>query len=263
MKKVFVSLCMVGALMGLSSCGATKNAATLSSISGEWNIIEVNGTAVVPAPGQEFPFIGFDTKTGKVYGNSGCNRMMGSFDVNAKPGTINLGAMGSTRMACPDMTVENNVLSALGQVKTYKKLGKENVALCGSSSRPLVVLQKKEPAVKLSALNGKWMISEVNGEAIPSGMENQPFIEFNISEKKLHGNAGCNIINGGFQTEEGNVMAISFPQVISTMMACPDMEVEGRVLKALNAVQTFGKLAGGGIGFYDTDNNLVMVLVKN
>ena len=46
------------------------------------------------------------------------------------------------------------------------------------------------------------------------------------------------------------------------MMACPDMEVESRVLKALNAVQSFGKLAGGGMGFYDADNNLVMVLVK-
>ena len=48
MKKVFVSLCMASVLMGLSSCASTKNAATLSSISGEWNIIEVNGTAVVP-----------------------------------------------------------------------------------------------------------------------------------------------------------------------------------------------------------------------
>lgn len=45
MKKVFVSLCMASVLMGLSSCASTKNAATLSSISGEWNIIEVNGTA--------------------------------------------------------------------------------------------------------------------------------------------------------------------------------------------------------------------------
>lgn len=263
MKKVFVSLCMAGALIGLSSCGSTKNAATLSSISGEWNIIEVNGTAVVPAPGQEFPFIGFDTKTGKVYGNSGCNRMMGSFDVNAKPGTINLGALGSTRMACPDMTVENNVLAALGQVKKYKKLGKENMALCGTSSRPLIVLQKKEPEVKLTVLDGKWMVSEASGEAIPSGMENQPFIEFNVSEKRLHGNAGCNIINGAFEVDGNNATAISFPQVISTMMACPDMEVEGRVLKALNSVQSFGQLAGGGIGFYDTDNNLVLVLVKN
>ena len=88
MKKVFVSLCMASCCgMGLSSCASTKNAATLSSLSGEWNIIEINGTAVVPAPGQEFPYIGFDTKTGQVYGNSGCNRLMGSFDVNAKPGT--------------------------------------------------------------------------------------------------------------------------------------------------------------------------------
>lgn len=262
MKKVFVSFCMAGALIGLSSCGSTKNAAALSSISGEWNIIEINGTAVVPAPRQEFPFIGFDTKDGKVYGNSGCNRLMGAFNVNAKPGTIDLGALGSTRMACPDMTLENNVLSALGQVKKYKKLGKENIALCGSSNRPIIILQKKEATADLSDLNGKWMISEAGGEAIPGGMEKQPFIEFNISEKSLHGNAGCNIINGAFQTDGENPTAISFPQVISTMMACPDMAVEGRVLKALNSVQSFGKLAGGGIGLYDADNTLAMVLVK-
>lgn len=159
-----------------------KNAATLSSLSGEWNIIEINGSAVVPAPNQEFPFIGFDTKTGKVYGNSGCNRLMGSFDVNAKPGQIDLGALGSTRMMCPDMTVEKNVLAALGQVKKYKQLGKENMALCGSSNRPLIVLQKKEASSKLSDLNGRWIISEAGGQAIPSGMEKQPAIEFDIAE---------------------------------------------------------------------------------
>ena len=181
MKKVIVSLCMAGALIALSSCRSSKDAATLSSINGEWNIIEINGAAVVPAPNQEFPFIGFDTNTGKVFGNSGCNRMMGSFDVNAKPGTIDLGAMASTRMACPDMTLEQNVLSALGQVKKYKKLGKENIALCGSSNRPIIVLQKKAPTVKLSDLSGKWIISEAGGQSIPEGMEKQPFIEFNLS----------------------------------------------------------------------------------
>lgn len=262
MKKVFVSLCMASALIGLSSCASTKNAASISSIGGEWNIIEVNGTAVVPAPGQEFPYIGFDTKDGKVYGNSGCNRMMGSFDVNAKPGTIDLGALASTRMMCPDMTVENNVLAALSKVKKYKRLGAENIALCGSSNRPIVVLQKKETVAKLSDLNGKWMIGEVYGQAIPEGMEKQPFLEFNVSEKRLHGNAGCNLINGGFETSNENPSAISFPQLVSTMMACPDMEVEGRVLKALNSVQSFGQLAGGGIGLYDADNNQVLLLVK-
>ena len=156
MKKVFVSLCMAATVAGLSSCASTKNAATLSSLSGEWNIIEINGSAVVPAPNQEFPFIGFDTKTGQVYGNSGCNRLMGSFDVNAKPGQIDLGALGSTRMMCPDMTVEKNVLAALGQVKKYKQLGKENMALCASSNRPVIVLQKKEAPQLWSPFPWTW-----------------------------------------------------------------------------------------------------------
>ena len=81
---------------GLSSCASTKNAATLSSLSGEWNIIEINGGGLYRLRIRNFLFIGFDTKTGQVYGNSGCNRLMGSFDVNAKPGQIDLGALGST-----------------------------------------------------------------------------------------------------------------------------------------------------------------------
>ena len=40
-------------------------------------------------------------------------------------------------------------------------------------------------------LEGKWNITEVNGEAI-STQENTPFMEFNMAEKKIHGNAGCN-----------------------------------------------------------------------
>lgn len=262
MKKVFVSFCMAAALTGLSSCASTKNVVTVSSLSGEWNIIEINGSAVVPASNQEFPFIGFDTKSGKVYGNSGCNRLMGSFDVNAKPGQLDLGALGSTRMMCPDMTVEQNVLAALGQVKKYRQLDKENIALYGSSKRPLVVLQKKNASAELADLNGEWMIREVDGVAVPSGMEKQPSIAFDVTEKRLHGNAGCNIINGSFDTDQANPAAISFQRVISTMMACPDMEVEDRIKKSLGAVRSFGKLENGGMGLYDADKNLVMVLVK-
>ena len=147
--------------------------------------------------------------------------------------------------------------------KGYKNAGKDKMYLCNSSNRPVVVLQKKEADVKLSVLNGEWKIKEVNGEAITSGMEKQPFIAFDVKKKTIHGNAGCNLINGGFETSTSNAKSISFPGVATTMMACPDMEVESRVLKALNSVQSFGKLAGGGIGLYDADNNLVMVLVKN
>ena len=262
MRKVIVSIFIASAALVMFSCRSSKEALSLSSMNGEWNIIEINGSAVVPGQGQQLPFIGFDTTTGKVYGYSGCNRIIGSVDVNAKPGTIDLGALGSTRMACPDMTLEQNVLGALAQVKGYKKMGKENMALCNASNRPVVVLEKKEADVKLSVLNGEWKIKEANGEAIPSGMEKQPFIAFDVKKKSIHGNAGCNLINGGFETSTSNAKSISFPGVASTMMACPDMETEGKILKALNEVKSFDVLAGGGIGLYDANNALVIVLEK-
>lgn len=262
MKKVLVSVCIASAAFAMFSCRSTKEVVGLSAMNGEWNIIEVNGSAVVPAENQELPFIGFDTTTGKVYGNSGCNRLIGSFDVNAKPGTIDLGAMGSTRMACPDMTIEQNVLGALAQVKSYKKLGKSDMALCNASNRPVIVLEKKASNVKLSALNGEWNIAEVDGEAVPAGMEKQPFISFDVKKKTIHGNAGCNLMNGGFVVDKENVRSISFPGVACTMMACPDMEVEGKILKALNEVKSFDVLSGGGIGLYNGDGKLVLALVK-
>lgn len=263
MKKVFVSLCMAGTLVGLSSCGSTKQAVSLTSMDGEWNIIELNGTAVVPAPGQGFPYIGFDSKKGDVYGHSGCNRFMGSFDVNAKPGKISFGPLGTTRMACPDMTLERNVLTALAQVKKYKSLGKGNWALCGSSSRPLIVLQKREKEAVANDLSGKWLIREVAGEIVPQVMENQPFVEFDMTAKRLHGNAGCNIINGAVVTDEKTPEAVSFPQVISTMMACPDQEIEGRILNALNETRSFGWQPDGNMVFYGGDGALLLVLSRN
>ena len=253
MKKVFVSICVAGAALAMSSCRSVEKAVPVSSINGEWNIIEVNGSKVAPGESRTLPFIAFDTATGRVSGNSGCNRMMGTFDVNAKPGSLELGAMASTRMMCPDMTTEKNVLSALAQVKGYKKAGKGKMYLCNASNRPVVVLEKKEADVKLSVLNGEWKIKEANSEAIPSGMEKQP---------SIHGNAGCNLINGGFETSTSNAKSISFPGVASTMMACPDMETEGKILKALNEVKSFDVLAGGGIGLYDANNALVIVLEK-
>ena len=263
MKKVFVSICIASTVLAMFSCRSVEKAIPLSSINGEWNIIEVNGSKVTPGESRNLPFITFDTATGRLSGNSGCNRMMGSFDVNAKPGSIDFKGIAGTKMMCPDMTTERNVLGALAQVKGYKKAGKDKMYLCNDSNRPVVVLEKKEADVKLSVLNGEWKIKEVNGEAIPSGMEKQPFIAFDVKKKTIHGNAGCNLINGGFETSTSNAKSISFPGGASTMIACPDMEVESKVLKALNEVKSFDKLSGGGIGLYDANNALVMFLKSN
>ena len=97
---------------------------------------------------------------------------------------------------------------------------------------------------------------------IPDSLDNQPFLELNVNEKKVHGNAGCNVINGTFSAGEGSPSAITFSNLISTMMACPDMEVEGRITKALGDVKAFARLENGGFGFYSATGELVLVLVK-
>ena len=87
-------------------------------------------------------------------------------------------------------------------------------------------------------------------------------MEFDMKDNKVHGNAGCNIFNSTVVLDDQDISSITINPAATTMMACPDMEVEDRVMKALNEVKSFGKLAGGGIGLYDADNTLVMVLVK-
>lgn len=264
MKKAMFSFGMAALLL---SCGSVKNAVTVSDLEGEWNIIELNGTAVVPAPNQPFPSIGFSTTDGRVYGNSGCNRLMGSIDLNANPGEISLGNLGSTRMMCPDMTLERNVLSALAQVKKYRKLDDGNMALCSSSKRPILVLQKKEAGAQTPAasLNGRWEIEQAGGQPVPKGMEKQPFLEFDMAQKRLHGNAGCNVINGSLELGEadGSGSALTFGQVISTMMACPDMEVESRILQAINSVKSFGVTDEGNVELYNESGTVVLLLKKS
>jgi heat shock protein HslJ len=146
MKKLMVSLCMTVVMAALSSCGSSKHAIAASSLGGTWNIIEVGGTAVVPAPGQEYPFLTFDVTEGRVSGNAGCNRVSGTFDTKAKAGVLSLGAVVSTRMACKDMALENKVLAALNGVKKMKQLSDNTVALFGENGQNIIVLQKKKMA---------------------------------------------------------------------------------------------------------------------
>ena len=118
----------------------------------------------------------------------------------------------------------------------------------------------KSAKESVSLTGVKWVAESLNGKEIKfkeGGSE--VFITLESSDKKVFGRAGCNRFFGVYEQNESQ---LTFSGMGATKMACPDMEVEGRVLKALNSVQSFGKLAGGGMGFYDTDNNLVMVLVK-
>ena len=64
---------------------------------------------------------------------------------------------------------------------------------------------------------------------------NHPVIEIYLEEERIHGNAGCNTINGKVEVEGSN---ISFSEIITTEMACPG-NLEQRFLAALESIDNY------------------------
>ncbi|MDX9801161.1 MAG: META domain-containing protein [Spirochaetia bacterium] len=92
----------------------------------------------------------------------------------------------------------------------------------------------KTAATDKNSLQGKWELTVLEGQNIA---EKQPvYLEFK-DDSKVSGFAGCNRLNGAYTLGKGNM--ISFNQLATTRMACPQMELEIRVLKMLDKADNF------------------------
>lgn len=108
-------------------------------------------------------------------------------------------------------------------------------------------------------LEGKWNIVEVNGQKIRKA--ELPFLEFDMKEMRVHGNTGCNLFNSTLK--QADASSLVFNQGMTTMMACPDMETEQAVLKAIKTV--IAVKAGSTkqeMQLVDTEGNTVLLLSK-
>ena len=236
MKKTFLKAAvLLCAGIGMTACGSGKQAVQAIDLTGEWNIVTVNGDTI---KAENTPYLGLDMAEKRLYGNAGCNRMMGTFEADSlQPGKIKFGQIGTTRMMCPDMDTESKVA--------------------------VLTLEKREtPAFTLNDLSGEWVITSVYGAQV-GDMENTPFLAFDINQMRVHGNAGCNTINGGFSQEEGKENSLKFSQMISTMMACPDMDTERRILDALSKVAGFSLNEDQTVSLADSTGTAALTLVKN
>ena len=103
---------------------------------------------------------------------------------------------------------------------------------------------------------------EVKGEKILK--EGLPYMEFDMAQNKLHGNAGCNMFNTTITLDANDVSSITIAPGAATMMACPDMATEDAIMKAMGDVKAVK--AGNSeseMALVDQDGNVLLVLSKN
>ena len=125
-----------------------------------------------------------------------------------------------------------------------------------------MMISCSEAKTDAKKLEGKWNVVEVKGEKILK--EGLPYMEFDMAQNRLHGNAGCNMFNTTITLDANDVSSITIAPGAATMMACPDMATEDAIMKAMGDVKAVK--AGNSeseMTLVDQDGNVLLVLSKN
>lgn len=107
-------------------------------------------------------------------------------------------------------------------------------------------------------LNDIWVMENMTGVELKKEelLKGVPTFEFNLSEMKFSGHAGCNRLMGKIEVEGSK---IKFGNIAATMMACPDMKVERAVVDALNKKEFTYKIENLKLLL---ENNSVKIIFK-
>lgn len=206
-----------------------------ASLIGCWSITSVNGKNVV-VNGDNHPQITFkaipEAKTGVlVIVNNGCNYLNGSWTVTGTKLEAN-GEFVSSLRACPDAPYESAINQAVNQTASYSIVDANTITLNSAAGHSLMTLRR----CNLSFLNGAWRITTISGQSVPSNTNIKVVID--VDECKIHGNAGCNIVNGTIVVNLDKGDGIEFKDLATTRMTCPAIATEQAFLLALEQVDT-------------------------
>lgn len=105
-------------------CRKSREAATRPIQNVVWHLTQFNGEEVNRPDRYELTF-GVD---GNITGIGECNRFFGGYEVKDAAGSIKIGPVASTMMACPDMDLETEFFRMFDSVHLYQ-LDEKNLYL--------------------------------------------------------------------------------------------------------------------------------------
>jgi heat shock protein HslJ len=111
----------------------SAQAVPFSLIAGEWLLEDLAGSGVMDGIQATLTF----PEPGKIAGNGSCNRFFGPAEISGD--TIKLGPLASTRMACPDpvMNQEMKYLAALQAAERFEWKDPYLLIYCKGFEKPL------------------------------------------------------------------------------------------------------------------------------
>ena len=155
MRKGLFYICLLLVGVGLFAGCKSKKAvvASFSDLDGEWGVVEMNGKTLNPE--ETHQVLVFDVARQGLSGNAGCNRLMGKIEYNdAYRNIIKFPQVATTRMACPDMSGERELLEALNKVVRFEAQGEaapvtEISFVSGPIMTKLLVIKSKNKITQL------------------------------------------------------------------------------------------------------------------
>lgn len=85
--------------------------------------------------------------------------------------------------------------------------------------------------------NTHWKLVSIMGAPIATDNMKEPYIQLSSAEKRIVGTGGCNNFFGGYELKEHG--RLKFSALGSTQMACPNMETEAALHKALETTDSY------------------------
>ncbi|MFA6873695.1 MAG: hypothetical protein WCQ86_06915 [Bacteroidaceae bacterium] len=134
----------------------------------------------------------------------------------------------------------------------------------------------KKAKVGLAILKGRWLVVAASGEAIITSVEGIPYIEFDLRNRRVYGNAGINAFTADFLHVNGKKESLQISKIESTSPSdehCSlniDLHLEysshaamqEQILSALSGVQEFAQQQNGTIVLLDRFGDQSLILKR-
>ena len=204
----------------------------------QWKLVEVDGINVGSS---SRAYLELNLNQSRFMGNTGCNRMFGSVDVQGR--RLDFSNVGTTRMACVEpraRRIETAFVKALENADRFRERG--NSLELYDRNRLVLRLSsatKQPPQDSTVGLEDrKWVLDAIAGAPVGK-LGRTAFLVFDKQKLSAGGNSSCNVFGGSY-TAKGSTLKIT--DVVSTMRACVEderMTIERQFLDGLQKANRF------------------------